>query len=61
MIDQIAIRRRAGFILVQPAEWSAMDRDERLELLEAGRVEFLSRGEVVPIREALESLRTVAA
>ena len=57
MIDQIAIRRRAGFVLVQPREWAEMPRADRLELLEAGQVEFLSDGDLVPIKDALESLR----
>lgn len=57
MIDQVAVRRRGGFALLTIHEWSALDREERLQLLEEDRVEFLEDGMTVPVREALVSIR----
>lgn len=61
MIDQIAIRRKFGFELVECSTWNDLPREERLGLLTEGRVEFLADGESVEVREALLQLQTLAA
>ncbi len=58
MIDQVAIRRSLGFDLVPVEDWLELEREEKRRLLLEDRVEFLADGESVPVREALEELRT---
>ncbi len=61
MIDQIAIRRKFGFELVECTEWNDLPRNERVQLVTEGRVEFLADGESVDVREALTQLQHLAA
>lgn len=56
-VDQIAVRKLGGFNFLLPEQWSALSREDRMRLIKAGAVTFLSQGEEVPLREALESLR----
>ena len=56
-VDQVAIRKLGGFNFLEPAQWQSLSRDERMKLIKSGSVSFLSQGEEVPLREALQSLQ----
>lgn len=56
-IDQIAIRKLGGFNFLEPSQWTALSRDDRMRLIKSGVVTFLSQGTEVPLREALQSLQ----
>ncbi len=60
MIDQIAIRRKFGFELLDEAGWLALPKQEKIDLITDGRVEFLADGERVPLREALSQFQAAA-
>ncbi len=60
VIDQIAIRKLGGFNFLQPEQWSAMSRDDRMRLIKSGVVTFLSNGEDIPLREALQALQAAS-
>lgn len=56
-VDQVAFRRQGGFVLGSILEWKMLPRDEQVEMLQAGSVQFLSDGQPVPVRDALSSLK----
>lgn len=56
-IDQIAVRRGAGFGMLQPHQWAALPVAERRELLLNNAVEFLANGKLVDFETALRALR----
>lgn len=55
-VDSVAIKMAAGYNLLRPLEWQALSSSERFAMIKAHRVIFLSAGESVPTREALEWL-----
>lgn len=61
MIDQVAIRRSLGFDLLTTEEWLDLDVDDKKRLLLEDRVEFLSDGDEIPVREALQYLQPLNA
>jgi hypothetical protein len=56
-VDQVAIRKLGGFNFLEPEQWQSIDRNERMQMIKAGTVTFLSQGEDVPLRDALQSLQ----
>ncbi len=56
-VDQIALRKLGGFNFITPAQWSALEREERKRLLKSGEVTFLYQGREIPVRAALLFLR----
>lgn len=56
-IDQIAVRRRAGFVFLSPADWRSLTPDEQKALVRTGECTFLSGGAQVGLREAIADLR----
>lgn len=55
-IDSIAIKMAAGYNVLTPKAWQALEKDERFELVKAKRAVFMSNGVSVPAREALSWL-----
>ena len=55
-IDSVAIKMAAGYNVMRPSDWQALASAERFDLIKAQRVVFLSQGESVPVRAALEWL-----
>ena len=59
-VDQVALRKLGGFNFITPLQWVGMGREERMRLIKSEAAVFLSEGQEVPIRAALEYLKELA-
>lgn len=58
-IDQIALRKLGGFNFLTVTQWNELPPDMQLRRIQREEVVFLSRGQEVPVREALAYLKSV--
>ncbi len=59
-VDQVALRKLGGFNFITPLQWIAIERDERMRLIKSEAVVFLSEGDEVPLRSALQYLKDLS-
>ncbi len=58
--DQVSVKKASGYNLVSASEFLAYPRGERALLVTEGKVQFLSDGQPIPLREALQSIRAAS-
>ena len=57
MPDQVSIQMVSGYNLVAITDWLAMEVTERVDLLSAGKAQFLQQGEPIPTLQALKAIK----
>ncbi len=58
-IDQIAIRKLGGFNFLTIRQWEELTSEMQMRRIQREEVVFLSRGQEVPVREALSYLKSL--
>lgn len=59
IIDQVLVKVGDGHNLGTLDEWLSRSVPERIEIINAGGVQFLSGGNPVPIRDALKAIKAM--
>ena len=57
MVETLRIKTPEGAIDLALEEWMQLDIDTKVEYLRHGEIEFRKADEVIPVRDALDSLR----
>ena len=60
VIDQIQLKVGSGQNTIGLAEWKEMELTERIDIINEDRVQFLSGGQLVSIRDAMVAIKAAA-
>ncbi len=56
-IDQILLKVGSGHDVLSVADWSGMKLTERIDAINEDRVQFVSGGQAVDMRDALKAIK----